>query len=80
MRYSVADLFHYDISHFYFVLLVIVGILFVARFKITKPSNFWIYLMVAFGAVEFIILLFFNGLHKDIWDYIGGIFQAFAGK
>ncbi len=80
VRYSVADLFHYDISHFYFVLLVIVGILFVARFKITKPSNFWIYVMVAFGAVEFVILLFFNGLHKDIWDYIGGIFEAFAGK
>ena len=80
VRYSIADLWHYDISHFYFVLLVIVGVLFVAKFKISKPSNIWIYIMVAFGAAEFIILLFFNGLRKDIWDYIGGIFKVFVGK
>lgn len=78
IRYTVADLWHYDISHFYFVLLIIVGILFISRFKITKPSNVWIYLMVALGAVEFIILLFFNGLQKDIWDYVGSFFRFFA--
>ena len=56
---------------------MIVGILFVARFKITKPSNVLIYIMVAFGAVEFIVMLFFTSLQKDIWAFINAVLKFF---
>ncbi len=79
VRYTIADIWGYDISHLYFVLLVIVGILFIAKFKITKPSNFWIYIMVAFGVVEFIVLLFFTSLQREVFSFIRAVHRFFAG-
>ena len=77
LRYAIADIWKYDISHLYFVVLVIVGILFIARFKITKPSNIMIYIMVAFGVVEFIVMLFFTSLRNDIFSFIRAILKFF---
>ena len=78
IRYAVAKYCHYDISHIYFILLVIVGILFVAKFKITKPSSALIYLMVGVGAIEAIIMLFLNGLHQDVGDIFKHITHFFV--
>lgn len=77
LRYTIADIWKYDISHLYFVLLVVVGVLFIAKFKITKPNNVLIYLMVAFGAVEFIVMLFFTSMQKDIWSFINAVIKFF---
>lgn len=79
IRYVVAKYCNYDISHFYFILLVVVGILFVAKFKITKPSSLVIYIMVGFGAIEFIILMFFDGMYKDVVDVFGRVTHFFIG-
>ena len=78
IRYAVAKYCNYDISHIYFILLVIVGILFVAKFKITKPSSALIYLMVGVGAIEAIIMLFLNGLHQDVGDIFKHITHFFV--
>ena len=42
-----------NISYIYYILLVIVGILYILKFKLKKPGTAMIYLMVAVGAVEF---------------------------
>lgn len=44
-------------SVLYFALLIIVAMLFVLKFKLKKPSNKAIYIMLAIGIVEFVFLL-----------------------
>jgi CDP-diacylglycerol--serine O-phosphatidyltransferase len=46
-----------NISYMYYLLLMIVAILFVLRFKLKKPGSKLIYFMVALGAIEFIAVL-----------------------
>lgn len=48
---------HPDLSFVYFILLILVGILFIIRFKLRKPSNLNIYLLILVGAVEFLAIL-----------------------
>lgn len=51
-----------NISFVYYILLILVAILFVLKFKIKKPGSMMIYFMVFIGAIEFfavIILKFF---------------------
>ena len=45
------------ISYIYYILLVIVGILYILKFKLKKPGTAMIYLMVAVGAVEFLAVV-----------------------
>ena len=47
----------FNISFVYYILLIIVGILFILRFKIRKPGSREIYMLVFVGAIEFIIVL-----------------------
>lgn len=49
--------FDFNLSFVYFILMIIVGLLFVVKFKLPKPKNLWVYLMVAVGAVEFILTI-----------------------
>ena len=44
----------YDLSFIYYFLLIIVGVLFVSKFKLVKPKMVWIYILVGIGALEFI--------------------------
>lgn len=46
-----------NLSVVYFVLLVIVGVLFILKFKLRKANTKEIYLMVLTGAIEFLIVL-----------------------
>lgn len=46
-----------NISIVYYVLLIVVGILFVLNFKVRKPTSKEVYLMVLAGAIEFLIVL-----------------------
>lgn len=46
-----------NISFAYYIILIIVGILFILKFKIRKPNSREIYLMVLAGAVEFLIVV-----------------------
>ena len=46
-----------DLTLIYFSVLVITGFCFLGKFKVRKPSKRGVYIMVAVGAVEFIILL-----------------------
>ena len=41
----------------YFGVMIVVGILFLSKFKLKKPKNAAIAIMIAFGALEFILLL-----------------------
>ena len=43
-----------NMSYIYYILLIIVGVLFIIRFKLKKPGSAMIYLMVGIGAIEFI--------------------------
>lgn len=45
-----------DLTLLYFVVLVIVGFLFLSKIHIKKPQNKEIALMIGFGALEFIVL------------------------
>lgn len=45
-----------DLTLLYFVILVIVGFLFLSKIHIKKPQNKEITLMIGFGALEFIVL------------------------
>lgn len=54
----------FNLSFIYYILLVIVAILFISKFKIKKATNVGIYLMVAAGAIEFIIVLILRILSK----------------
>lgn len=49
--------FDCNLSFVYFILMIIVGLLFIVKFKLPKPKSLWIYLMVAVGAVEFILTI-----------------------
>ena len=46
-----------NISFVYYIILIIVGILFILKFKIRKPNSREIYLMVLAGAIEFLIVV-----------------------
>lgn len=46
-----------NITFVYYLLLIIVGILFILRFKLRKPTSKEIYIMIAVGAIEFAIVL-----------------------
>ena len=43
-----------NFSYIYYILLIIVAVLFILKFKLRKPGSKWIYIMVAIGALEFI--------------------------
>ena len=45
-----------DLTLLYFVVLVVVGFLFLSKIHIKKPQNKEIALMIGFGALEFIVL------------------------
>lgn len=47
----------FNLSFLYYIILIIVGVLFILKFKIKKPNSGEIYLMVLLGAIEFIIVL-----------------------
>lgn len=46
-----------DLTLMYFGVMIVVGILFLSKFKLKKPKNAAITIMIAFGALEFILLL-----------------------
>lgn len=46
-----------NISFVYYIILIVVAILFVMKFKLKKPGSAIIYLMVGFGAIEFFIII-----------------------
>ena len=46
-----------NISFVYYILLILVGILFVFKFKLRKPTSKEIYMLVLAGAIEFAIVL-----------------------
>lgn len=46
-----------NISFVYYILLILVGILFVLKFKLRKPTSKEIYMLVLAGAIEFAIVL-----------------------
>ncbi len=43
-----------NISYIYYILMIIVAFLYILKFKLKKPGTLMIYLMVAFGALEFV--------------------------
>lgn len=47
----------FNLSFVYYILLVVVGILYVIKFKLRKPNSREIYMMVAFGTLEFLAVL-----------------------
>lgn len=53
-----------NISYIYYILLIIVAILFVMKFKLKKPGTMMIYLMVFIGAIEFIAVLILKFMVK----------------
>jgi CDP-diacylglycerol--serine O-phosphatidyltransferase len=53
-----------NISYVYYILLILVGILFVMKFKLKKPNSKEIYMLVAIGAVEFLVVLAIKLLTK----------------
>lgn len=46
-----------DLTLMYFGVMIVVGILFLSKFKLKKPKNATIAIMIAFGALEFLLLL-----------------------
>lgn len=46
-----------NLSFVYYILLIIVALLFVIKFKLKKPSNGKVYFMILIGAIEFAIVL-----------------------
>lgn len=57
MRHIMLITCQINISYIYYILLVIVGILYILKFKLKKPGTAMIYLMVAVGAVEFLAVV-----------------------
>lgn len=45
-----------DLTLMYFGVMIVVGILFLSKFKLKKPKNAAIAIMIAFGALEFLLL------------------------
>ena len=56
LRYTL-QLNDINISFIYYILLIIVAILFVLKFKLKKPGTMMIYFMVGIGAIEFIAVV-----------------------
>lgn len=48
---------HINISFVYYILLLIVAVLFVLKFKLKKPGTLMVYFMVGIGAIEFIAVM-----------------------
>lgn len=46
-----------NISTAYYIMLIIVAVLFVAKFKLKKPGTKMIYFMIFIGAIEFVLVL-----------------------
>lgn len=46
-----------DLTLMYLGVMIVVGILFLSKFKLKKPKNAAIAIMIAFGALEFLLLL-----------------------
>lgn len=46
-----------DLTLMYFGVMIVVGVLFLSKFKLKKPKNAAIAIMIAFGALEFLLLL-----------------------
>ena len=57
MRHIMLITCQINVSYIYYILLVIVGILYILKFKLKKPGTAMIYLMVAVGAVEFLAVV-----------------------
>lgn len=55
---------HINISFVYYILLLVVAILFVLKFKLKKPGTMMIYLMVGIGAIEFIAVMVLKACGK----------------
>ena len=55
---------HVNISFVYYILLIIVAVLFVLKFKLKKPGTMMIYFLVGIGAVEFIAVILLKFLCK----------------
>jgi CDP-diacylglycerol--serine O-phosphatidyltransferase len=53
----IRHVFCFNLSFVYYILLIIVGILFITKFKLRKPNSKEIYLMVLLGAIEFVLIL-----------------------
>ncbi len=51
-----------DVTPLYFIMLVVTGLAFISRFKVPKPGFRGILIMVAVGAVDFIMLLLTSGV------------------
>ncbi len=49
-----------DISYIYYILLIMVGIMFITKFRLKKPTSAIVYGFVSVGALEFIIVLIFR--------------------
>lgn len=47
----------FNISFLYYLILIIVGVLFILKFRLRKPNSKEIYMMVLAGAVEFLIVV-----------------------
>lgn len=56
-RYIMYTSLDVSLSFVYYILLIIIGILFVLKFKLKKPGSAMVYCMIGVGAIEFIILV-----------------------
>ncbi len=64
IRHIVLVLCHSNIAWVYYVVLIIIGILFISKFKIKKPNNAQIYGLIGVGMVEFIVVILIKLLLK----------------
>ena len=53
-----------NISFVYYILLIVVAVLFVLKFKIRKPGTAMIYFMVFIGAIEFFAVVLLKAFMK----------------
>lgn len=53
-----------DISHLYYVIMLLTGLAFIVKFKVKKPNMKWILVMVGIGAIEFILFILFKAVLK----------------
>ena len=63
----------YNISFLYVVGLIAVGVLYVCKFKLKKPSSAIIYSMLGVGLIEFIVLIFMKVMEMNIIENIGNV-------
>lgn len=64
IRYCIGVVFHLDFALLYFAAAAFVGYAFVGKFSVKKPTTKDIFIMIALGAAEFIILAFFWCIDK----------------